>query len=81
MGRGALGVRSDATGSLTAARSDALLALREIGVTGPSLTHAFFKDRRIRLSGASPENTFRGSLHAQIEASAVAASLGLRYRF
>ncbi|MBY0400625.1 outer membrane protein transport protein [Myxococcota bacterium] len=45
------------------------------------VAYAFFKDRRIRLNGASPENTFRGSLNADIEASAVAASLGLRYRF
>lgn len=45
------------------------------------LAYAFFQDRRIRLNGASPENQFRGSLNADVEASAFAASLGLRYRF
>ena len=45
------------------------------------LAYAFFQDRRIPLSGASPENTFRGSLNADIEACAVAVLLGLRYRF
>lgn len=45
------------------------------------LAYAFFQDRQIRLNGASPENQFRGSLNAEIEASAVAASIGLRYRF
>lgn len=45
------------------------------------LAYAFFDDRQIRLNGAAPENQFRGSLNADIEASAFAASLGLRYRF
>lgn len=45
------------------------------------LAYAFFDDRRIRLDGADPENQFRGSVNADIEASAVAASLGLRYSF
>ncbi len=43
--------------------------------------YAFFKERRIRLSGATPENTFRGSLDAETNASGVGTSLGLRYRF
>ena len=45
------------------------------------LAYAFFQDRQIRLNGAIPENTFRGSLNANLNASALAASLGLRYRF
>jgi len=45
------------------------------------LAYAFFQDRQIRLDGALPENTFRGSLDADLEATAVAASLGLRYEY
>ncbi len=45
------------------------------------LSYAFFADREIRLDGAAAENTFRGALDAEVETSAVAASLGVRYRF
>jgi long-chain fatty acid transport protein len=45
------------------------------------LAYAFFDERKIRLSGTATENTLRGSLEADIDSSAVAASLGVRYRF
>lgn len=45
------------------------------------LAYAFFKERKIRLNGAAPENQFRGALNADVHASAVAASLGIRYKF
>ncbi|MFO0688633.1 MAG: outer membrane protein transport protein [Myxococcota bacterium] len=45
------------------------------------LAYAFFQDRQIRLNGAAPENQFRGSLNADVKATAFAASFGLRYKF
>lgn len=42
---------------------------------------AFFADRRIDLPGTSPEALFRGSLAADLETTAFAAALRLRYRF
>lgn len=45
------------------------------------LAYAFFKHRKVHLDGTAPENQFRGSLNAGLDASAVAASLGIRYRF
>jgi len=56
-------------------------AVTEQLVADLGIAYAFFKDRKISLDGAAPENTFRGSLDADLEASAVAASLGLRYRY
>lgn len=45
------------------------------------IAYAFFKHRKVHLDGTAPENQFRGSLNAGLDASAVAASLGVRYRF
>lgn len=45
------------------------------------LAYAFFSDRPIDLDGAAPENLFRGSLAANFETEAFAASLRLRYKF
>lgn len=45
------------------------------------LAYAFFSDRPIDLDGAAPENLFRGSLTADFESAAFAASLRLRYKF
>lgn len=42
---------------------------------------AFFDDRPIALSGADPNALFRGSLAADLETTAFAASARLRYRF
>ncbi len=42
---------------------------------------AFFADRPIDLPGTSPEALFRGSLAADLEMTAFAASLRLRYKF
>lgn len=59
---------------LTQSLSDKLSA--DIG-----LAYAFFSDRPIDLDGAAPENLFRGSLTANFESEAFAASLRLRYKF
>jgi long-chain fatty acid transport protein len=42
---------------------------------------AFFADRPIALSGAAPDALLRGSLNADLNTTAFAASLRIRYRF
>lgn len=56
-------------------------ALSESLIADLGIAYAVFEERNIRLSGALPENAFRGSLDAETNASAVGTSLGLRYRF
>lgn len=45
------------------------------------VAYAFFSDRQVQLSGAEPENLFRGSLGADFETNVLAISVGLRWKF
>lgn len=43
--------------------------------------YAIFADRRIKIDGSRPEDTFRGSLKARFREDVIAASMGVRWKF